>query len=151
MTPQRASNPPLSESQGPRPPDPHPQARRLCRWETKRGVGICTISPPVCGCSGSKARQNATSDRGTTGSGQPQLAGGRGTHCGQLGGGDARQVRTRWVLRWLLLALLSSVGAGVEQVGVRSSPRSCFAVFIAGVTSLESHVTLSPRDFLLNI
>lgn len=63
-----------------------------------------------------------------------------------VGPGDAPQVRSCWAL----LALLGR-GAGVELVGVRSSPCSCFAVFISGVMSLESHVTLSPRDFLLNI
>lgn len=72
---------------------------------------------------------------------------GAGTYCGR----QARRVppavlsarggapHSRWPRRWR------------KQLRRALLPARCRALFIQGSTSLEDHVTRSPRDFLLNI
>lgn len=99
-------NPPLPESQRPRPSAhrPTPSSLETLQVGDNERHGICTI-PRVCGCSGSKARLDATSEPGRTRNRQPQLEGGSGTHCGQP--------RTGW-----------GCSAGAHSLGAPRSPRS---------------------------
>lgn len=60
-------------------------------------------------------------------------------------GGSSAGLSTRGALRTLGR---SNVGGG-QQRGLL--PAGCRAVFIPGSPSLGTHVTRSPRDFLLNI
>ena len=133
---------------------PYLQARRLCGWKIRRdktlGIPVSSQTPsgppavsPLSAAAAHPALLDAASERCA---GRKARTTARG-HLPRLTrpGGSSAGLSARGALRTLCC---SNDGGGQQRALL---PLGCRAVFIPGSPSLGTHVTRSPRDFLLNI